>query len=259
MEHPMHRSEQTTGVSRYIYRVDKSILKMMQISSGKITTFNLSNGILSPDNVWVTLPGERLYSLGLTALCLQTTKDFAVTFELPMLLPRICLGVVYHQNSLYAIGGWRSRMCEKACERLLWKENSWEELPSLPIAAKNLSLIVLEETRCLYATGECRPEIDSMQALNLDTLEWVVMGLKLPFDGRYVVSFKLDESQAYFLCNKCLYVFCPKTDSLQHLGIDCNVVLKGLGTGIFHSGALYCSKFFGATMKWKIEGLLNCS
>lgn len=187
-------------------------------------------------------------------VCVDTSRDYAPTAQPSMKIARRFHGAGYHQGALYIIGGQANGMTLTSCEMLSFNENSWKDLPSLPEPSKNLSVVVLEDLHCLYALGGSNFERDIIQSLNFDTLKWEILELRLPFSSCSIVSFKVDESEAFLVAKDSLYVFNPCAMSLLRIA-TCYIFWNWSRTGLYHDGTLYCQTFNGPAEEIKVGSL----
>jgi hypothetical protein len=137
---------------------------------------------------------------------IDTLRECAVSSQPPMHTARYSHAAVYHSQYLYVLGGYNGRDLSE-CERYVCAESRWEELPDLPIACRAMSAVVLDNS--LYALGGyARKFLDTVQKLNLVSLTWELMQLKLPHAACWFPFFKT-ESQVYLVIVKSLYSLTP--------------------------------------------------
>jgi hypothetical protein len=127
---------------------------------------------------------------------------------------------------LYVIGGRTGGFVgqpSEICERFLMSEDRWEVIAPILVAVQGAAVRVLESTCCLYALGGIvdksgAQSIDLIQELNLLSLTWRVLELKLPLCRTEITCFVYkDTSQLYFLLSKGLYSFRPKEERITLL------------------------------------------
>eukprot|EP00359_Climacostomum_virens_P007766 CAMPEP_0204907568 /NCGR_PEP_ID=MMETSP1397-20131031/6690_1 /ASSEMBLY_ACC=CAM_ASM_000891 /TAXON_ID=49980 /ORGANISM="Climacostomum Climacostomum virens, Strain Stock W-24" /LENGTH=199 /DNA_ID=CAMNT_0052076767 /DNA_START=205 /DNA_END=804 /DNA_ORIENTATION=- len=183
--------------------------------------------------------------------CIDILCEFASTAKTPMLTARCAHGAVYYDNYLYAIGGqdYDNRVfCINACERFEVNQEKWEALEPLPIACYAASVITLDESHCLYALGgtdDYENVIDLIQRLNLSDLSWDILELKLPTQSQKIASFKLDESQVFFVISKSLYSFRPMTGSMKVVKALARSTRSEYGPSHYNTGILHSSSESG--------------
>jgi hypothetical protein len=179
---------------------------------------------------------------------IDTRREFAVTQCPPMLTPRRFHAAVYHTQNLYILGGW-SGSALKECERYVCAEKRREALPPLPKACSRTSGLVVEKS--LYALGGHDGEdLDLVQRLNLESLTWELMQLKLPRAGGCISCFMVGDTEVYLVVKRTLYSFTAlKVHPLKTLTKD---IRSKRGASYYHSGTLYCSSDKGAVRRYKI-------
>jgi hypothetical protein len=162
---------------------------------------------------WSELPGGSLLITGghpgiREVVKIDTLRECAVCSLLPMYTARWDHAAVYHSQYLYVLGGYNNVKFLSECERYSCAESRWEVLPALPLAGEGMSAVEVENS--LYALGGTAyySNLDTVQKLNLDSLTWELMQLKLPQEARNVLCFKID-TQVYLVLEKTLYSFTP--------------------------------------------------
>jgi hypothetical protein len=139
---------------------------------------------------------------------IDTLREYAVCSLPPMHTARQNHAALYHSQYLYVLGGNDGRMYLRECERYVCAESRWEELPSVPVACKDMSAVELDNS--LYALGgEANyRKFNTVQKMSLDSLTWEFMQLKLPQACSEIACFKTD-TQVYLMIGKTLYSFTP--------------------------------------------------
>lgn len=242
----------------YSYKFDTSQFYSADLNTGQMTIFKFMNFTFKIGCCWTELPnrslvvtGGGLFELNRETVRIVPNKEYAVTLLPSMLSVRSCHSSVYHSGHIYAIGGLLFRQCE----RFVIDEDRWENLPSLLNASISLSVIVLEDTRCLYTLG-C---IDYIQRLSLDSLTWDFMAIRLPSIGSYIPCFKTDELKVHFVLKTELYVLDPRSNRIQlvkSLNDDVSLSIWCVsGPTYFNKGTLYVSNDFGAAGKFEVGDL----
>jgi hypothetical protein len=213
---------------------------------------------------WNELPGGSLFITGGRAtgsswtvvsevVKLDTPREFAVTQQPPMLVPRRAHVCVYDAQLLYVLGGYSGDEFLSECERYVCAENRWEALPPLPKACCSLSAVVLEGS--LYALGgRCAfKPIDFIQKLRLDKLTWELLELKLPEKVCGVACFKVSESEVHIVVNSTLYSFTPlQVQPVKPLAED---IRSRFGGSYYYMCTLYCASDEGAARRLEITCL----
>jgi hypothetical protein len=147
-------------------------------------------------------------------------------------------------------------------ERFVCAENCWERLPPLPTAYHSMSGVVVESSLdgqstpgpCLYALGGWNKlAIDLVQRLDLRTLSWEVLQLKLPCAG-YSLCFKVG-SGVYIVMHNNLYSFSPQTMEVKPYKTLSRVHYFSCGPSYYCRGTLYCPSEGGAAHCVKVGRL----
>eukprot|EP00359_Climacostomum_virens_P011401 CAMPEP_0204917722 /NCGR_PEP_ID=MMETSP1397-20131031/15352_1 /ASSEMBLY_ACC=CAM_ASM_000891 /TAXON_ID=49980 /ORGANISM="Climacostomum Climacostomum virens, Strain Stock W-24" /LENGTH=172 /DNA_ID=CAMNT_0052090657 /DNA_START=269 /DNA_END=787 /DNA_ORIENTATION=+ len=160
-----------------------------------------------------------------------------------MLIGRRSHSVTYYDNYLYAIGGtviYSSRECERFNVTL----EKWEAFEPLPQECTCVNVIALDESRCLYALGgevTGHTILNLIQRLSLRSMKWNILKLKLPSPAQCIASFKLDESQVYFVISKKLYCFTPQASSIKLVKVLRRDVIS-FGPSYYSKGVLYTTR-----------------
>jgi hypothetical protein len=163
---------------------------------------------------WSELPGGRLLITGgisreREVVRIDTLREYAVSFQPPMHTGRRDHASVYHSQYLYVLGGYSQSWYLRKCERYSCAQSQWEVLPPLPVAGSGMSAVEVENS--LYALGGGITRgmaLDTVQKLNLDSLTWKLMQLKLPKAGHLTACFKTD-TQVYLVIKNILFSFTP--------------------------------------------------
>jgi hypothetical protein len=140
-------------------------------------------------------------------------------------------------------------------------EDRWEVIAPIPVAVQGAAVKVLESSCCLYALGGTvdksgAQSIDLIQELNLQSLTWRVLELKLPFNRTEVTCFVYkDTSQLYFLLGKGLYSFRPKEERIALVRSYPLFLPCAMQPWYYSKGTLICSSYFGKTFKYEIGSL----
>jgi hypothetical protein len=186
-EIPAH--EQT--LPTFIYSCIDSQLHRMHLVTGEKSSHTLRSHEFNYQCCWSELPGGGLLITGgakaitvvRQAVKIDTQRELAVTSQPPMLTARFAHAAVSHSQHVYVLRGYDYMRALSGCERYVWAESRWEELPTLPIACYASSAVVHESS--LYVLGGCNliSRMDSIQRLSLDSLTWELMQLRLPQAG----------------------------------------------------------------------------
>jgi hypothetical protein len=192
------------------YRTNQ--LHRMSLLTGEHSCHQIPGYQFKNGSRWSELPGGILLITGGTpavkeVMKIDTSREWAVSAQPPMLTARLWHAAVYHSQYLYVLGGYSDRQLRE-CERYVCAESRWEVLPALPVAGYAMSAVVLDDS--LYALGGrvYGGDLDTVQKLSLDSRTWELMQLKLPQTAKQIPCFKT-ESQIYLVIKKTLYSFTP--------------------------------------------------
>jgi hypothetical protein len=158
---------------------------------------------------------------------------------------------VYFDGFVYVIGG-----DIHTCERFSETEGSWQALNPYPGRARRASCIVLD--RGLYVLGGASPtSLNSIQKLDLTSLTWEVLEVKLPYLTSGIPCFKLSPNapQFFFVIEMTLYTFKASSSTVHRvkvLGQDINSLF---GPSYYSKGVLYCSSCYGDATSLEIGSL----
>jgi hypothetical protein len=161
---------------------------------------------------WSELPGGSVVITGgevREVVKVDTLREYAVSALPPMHTARSEHAAVYHSQHLYVLAGFNGRLRMKECERYVCAESRWEVLPALHLAGRRMSAVEIKNS--LYALGGSRDvlkRLDTVQKLNLHSLTWKLMQLKLPQAIDCFPCFKI-ETQVYLVNSNVLYSFTP--------------------------------------------------
>jgi hypothetical protein len=186
---------------------------------------------------------------------IDTRREFAVAQHAPMFTPRALHAAVFHTQFLYVLGGDDFSSYLSECERYVCADNRWEVLPPLPRACRHTSGVVVENS--LYALGGNADGLsfDLVQKLDLGSLTWELMQLRLPYAGSTIPCFKLRETEVYLVVNKTLCSFTAlQVRPIKTLTED---MISRCGASYYHRGSLYCSNYAGAVRSYEIGSLSN--
>jgi hypothetical protein len=193
---------------------------------------------------WSELPGGSLlitggrcgYYPGVRDVVRVDVGTFAVSPQPPMHTARVDHAAVYHSQYVYVLGGVRL----SECERYVCAESRWKVLPALPVCGYGMSAVELHNS--LYALGGSHrgDSLDTVQQLNLDSLTWHLMQLKLPQADRLFPCFKKD-TEVYLVIKETLYSFTP----LEVKPIKTLPEYIGCSSSYYSRGTLYYDKCGG--------------
>jgi hypothetical protein len=238
----------------YSYLFNTGELYRTNLATGEDFSHSIPSFIFGNGFCWSEIPGGvLLITGGRQTLSIDTRREFAVTHKRPMHTARTDHIAVYHAQNLYALGGYGPL---RECERFVCDDNRWFAFPPMPTACWLLSGVVLEDTLYVIGGNHKVQDLDLIQVLDLSRLTWQRMQLKLPAVGTSIPCFKRGDSQAYFIINKKLYSFLPKTSQIKAIrtlseGDQCSYY----GPSYYSHGTLFCSNAFGKASRYKIGSL----
>jgi hypothetical protein len=187
-------------------------LHRVNLLTGEKTCHEVRTYLFNWGCQWSDLPGGRLLITGggnpkvKEVVKFDTLREWAVSSLPPMHTARSSHAVVYHSQYLYVLAGYRDSALSE-CERLDCAESRWEVLPDLPVAGAAMSAVELEN--CVYALGgNDEGCLDTVQKLNLDSLTWELIQLKLPQGSSWTACFKTD-TQVFLVNDVTLLCFTP--------------------------------------------------
>jgi hypothetical protein len=246
----------------YIYSFDKYQLFRTNLVTGEQSSHNVPSYTFKRFFSWSEVPEGNLVITGGMDEDGSTVRDVVSidveNFEFSalegMLTPRRDHAALTHTQHVYVLGGHNGRRYLSECERYRWAEDHWEALPPLPTACIDMSGVVVENS--LYALGgfDGTP-LDLVQRLNLGSLTWELMRLRLPYPGRAIPCFKLRPTEVYLVVNKTLCSFTAlQVRQLKTLAQD---IRSWNGASYYHYGTLFCSSGEGAVRRHEIGSLSN--
>jgi hypothetical protein len=243
----------------FIYSYSQTTDQLYETSlvTGETSCHRLTSYTFKEYCCWSELPGWSLLITGGESPVSREvvkidTRTFAVSEQPPMLSARSCHAAVYHAQCLYILGGWSGSSCLSECERFVCAESRWETLPPLPTACYDISGVVVEGS--LYALGGqdiYGDYLDLIQKLNLEGLTWEPLHLSLPQTGGCIASFKLSDSEVYFVLHKTLY----SLHTLRPVKTLSEGSESWFGPSYYSRGGLYCSNNDGAAERLEIGSL----
>jgi hypothetical protein len=197
---------------------------------------------------WSELPGGSLLITGGEVREVEkvdTLREYAVSALPPMHTARRDHAAVYHSQHVYVLAGFNGRFCMRECERYACAESRWEALPALPVAGWHMSAVEIKNS--LYALGGSRglgKRLDTVQKLNLHSLTWKLMQLKLPQAIDCFPCFKT-ETQVYLVNSNALCSFTPLqvkvVGTLDRSIYECYLSYNSRGTLYYEYGEGICS------------------
>jgi hypothetical protein len=241
--HQLH--EQTLPLFTYSYEDNSATLFRTNLVTGWQSSVHLSSYRFKADCYWSELPGACILITGggrpgvREVEKIDTLREFAVSSQPPMLSPRYSHTAVSHSQYVYVLGGLTGSRTMKECERFVYAESRWEDLPALLLACYSPSAVVLENSLYVLGGNASYGYLNKIQKLSLHTLTWELMKLKLPQRIGYFPCFKFEDTQVYLVINKNLYSFSPlKINKIKTLP---EYVFSMYGPSYYCRGTLYCS------------------
>lgn len=258
----------TTFLPDFIYSYNRGDngLHRTKLFTGDESFVKLGTYWMKNQSIWCEIPGGSLY---LTAtwhfnpapiqkvISVETAKDFAIVLRPQMNYARNLHGATYFRGYLYAIGGLEDGTYLKECERLKVGGNHWETLASIPKPCARMSLVGLEDFNSLYVIGGYFAGVlqDTIQRFCAVSLRWEVLELKLPAMSFCTSCFKVEESKAYLVIKKDLFVFSPWLNSITYVKSLSEAVWSNKGQSYYKGGTLFCSSDSSGFYKLQIGSL----
>jgi hypothetical protein len=226
-------------------------------SSHKVPSYKFKNFFCwseVPEGNLVITGGMDEYGSTVRDVVSIDVENFEFSALEDMLTPRRDHAALTHTQHVYVLGGKNGRLYLSECERYRWAEDHWEALPPLPRACIDMSGVVVENS--LYALGgfDGTP-LDLVQRLNLGSLTWELMRLRLPYAGFDIPYFKLRPTEVYLVVNKTLCSFTAlEIRPLKTLAQD---IRSWNGASYYHYGTLFCFGKWGQVDQHEIGSLSN--
>lgn len=260
MSIPLKENVQFAKSPKYIYsfKVKTQMMFRTSLGSGDVLTLNLNISKTSIGAGWCEISQDRVCIVGggrptSKGIIIDVKKDFAVTKLAPMSTARKCHGLIYYADYLYAIGGNDGKVPLSSCERYAFDTTNWEGLMPLPISCSGLSLVISEATKSLFAIGGFDESyLDCIQKLNVVTLRWELLQIKLPYSESCIACFKV-EPLIYLILGNILFEFNPcSLDLKQIMELHSSIWSYG-GLSVFRDGVLYCPRYIGEAKQQRIS------
>jgi hypothetical protein len=256
----------------YSFEIETDQLHRTNLVTGEKSSHSISQHQFKTGSCWSELPGGTLFITGgIVSLVprrittsevvrIETLDEFAVSNQERMYFSRSHHAAVYYDQYVFALGGFSETTytyeslygkLQGFCERFICAENRWERLPEMPRPCESMSAIVA--VGCLFSLGghAMKRDIKAVQRLNLDTLTWKLLKLKLPRSGKNIPCFKKYDTKIYLVMNCSLYAFNTlKFKRLKVLGMAEGVV--SYGPNLYSRGTLFCSNQHGPASRLEI-------
>jgi hypothetical protein len=204
-----------------------------------------------PDNAIIITGGETTgHSRSATDEVVQVNlTSFEMTLKPPMFTRRYGHNSIYIEGYVYVVGGLNTHKLKK-CERFDIASNRWESIPETPSPVSDVGLVVLDTLNCLYVLGNKKGslgynenDMDKIHELNLKTLRWQTLGVRLPYNKEQnIACFKLsdDATQLYFVQYTSLFLLDPKRQTIHWVSDVERGIESCFGTSHVARGRLYC-------------------
>jgi hypothetical protein len=243
---------QHTPTFLYSLKANTNQLERVNLLTGEESKHEVSHYLFNDGCRWSKLPGGSLLITGggsrdaVSDVVRLDVGTFAVSPQPPMHTPRSDHAAVYHSQYVYVLGGYSNPRCLSECERYSCAESRWEVLPALPVPGGAMSGVEVEYS--VYALGGYggRVNLDTVQKLNLDSLTWLLMRLKLPQAASCFPCFKKD-TEVYLVIATTLYSFTPfqvKAVKTLDRDIKCFSSYYSRGTLYYEKGRVISSISF---------------
>mmetsp|Transcript_34619 Transcript_34619/g.60874 ORF Transcript_34619/g.60874 Transcript_34619/m.60874 type:complete len:276 (+) Transcript_34619:7-834(+) len=204
-------------------------------------------------------PGNRDLPINHTEY-IDTQRDYAVV-ELPsMSFLRLKHDSVYTSGYLYIIGGIDAEDADclvETCERLKVETGDWESLDDkLPIACFNLSATECSDSvYVIGGTSYPASSLDIIQRLNLDSLVWSILEVRLPIAGSSILCFRDGSKVIYFILDSKLFSFNTPSLEIEYLK-PMPLDLRAESVACYYSkGFVYASFKESNTTRFKLGDL----
>jgi hypothetical protein len=210
----------------YSYTIDTGALNWVDIRSRQRDSKTIEHSF----RYWCTLTelptGNLLIAggsidLAFTAACTEVkeldTQTFELTVKPSMLSARWAHGSTFFEGEVYMISGMDgSSKHISQCERYNCTSETWEALPDILQQVRCTNPITVETTGCIFVFGGYNDAAyqDFIQELNLRTLTWRLLDLKLSTKTYLIPCFKLsrEATDVFYVESGSLYKF----DTLQY-------------------------------------------
>jgi hypothetical protein len=174
---------------------------------------------------------------------------FDITLKPLMFTRRYGHNSIYIQGYVYVIGGCYTHKLKK-CERFDIASNRWESIPETPSPVSDVGLVVLDSLDSLYVLGNKMQDfdynendMDKIHELNLKTLRWHTLGVRLPYTQvQNIACFKLSEdaTELFFVQASSLFLLDPRQQTIQWVSDVESGIESCFGTSHVAKGRLYC-------------------
>lgn len=232
----------------YLKTREESLHKISGITFGWYCSLTeLPNG-----QIFVTgggVPAKR------SVICIDP-KRFEATQQPLMVVRRSCHATAVYKGWLYVFGGSNESKLRE-CERYSLKDKRWSSLKQLPHPCDCASAILLEDFKAMYVFGGLyrKGVLNIVQRLNLETLSWMLLPIKLPRPSWHIACFKVCD-KIYFVLKDYLYSYSPSYESFRPVKKLPQKIQSCCGACIYTASILFCSSDEGVARKFNIGSLI---
>mmetsp|Transcript_11779 Transcript_11779/g.22774 ORF Transcript_11779/g.22774 Transcript_11779/m.22774 type:complete len:256 (+) Transcript_11779:69-836(+) len=232
----------------YCHKENSRRLSRTKLSTGEVSSHRSYTYKFLKSSVLTHTPGGTLYITGGTSpqqvVCILASRDFAVTYQPPMLQGRKSHASTYFKGKIFVLGGYHHDNISD-CEEFSIQDCRWDSIQPLPRACSYSTAIALESLNCMYALGGCNPlSLETIQRYSFESLAWDLMDLVLPYPDISIACYKKDEELLYFIQAAKLFCFNPRSSIEEIKSLPKNLKSTN-GESFFSNGKLYCSSEMG--------------
>mmetsp|Transcript_21128 Transcript_21128/g.39030 ORF Transcript_21128/g.39030 Transcript_21128/m.39030 type:complete len:305 (+) Transcript_21128:440-1354(+) len=248
-------------VEKYNLATDQtSLVYLNQFEGIDIQVYNLA---YTPHQVIIITGAfpRRGRDIGTNALSICATKEYALTTIAKMKFGRRHHSSAYHQGYVYVVGGDLVHSTYGSlstyCERYNIANDLWEEVAGMPKPARHMGVTTTNSLLITFGGLGPGKRIKSIQCLDMNSLTWRELSLKLPVIGTFIACFKARQDEVFFIQNSTLYSLSQSLDAIHKVkDLSENIDGKG-GQCIYHKKVLHCFANLKGGSKHSI-GDLDC-
>jgi hypothetical protein len=203
--------------------------------------------------VFITGGGQMNYDIERTVLCLDLARENCFTLRTPLSVSRWFHVSFYFEGFLYVVGGLSSLQSFSLCERLDLMTEVWEHVPDLPVPAYCSAWAFKQDTKRAYLLGgescETYQELDIVQELDLVSMKWRTLSVRLPPKSDLLVAFTY-RSEVHVLLNSAVYRLDPEALTLLK---TTEMVQQSWTSAHYYKGKLFFSSLFSHTPSVELD------
>lgn len=258
----------------YSFKEGSNELYETRVWTGEVTCYKLRDYTFKRRSVWTPLSCESILVTGggYTATAESSIihpTDLVVTPTQSMRTARRNHSAALLFDSVYVAGGYNSTALDK-CESYNCTEAKWTAITPLPQPCSNLTMIGQEAVNRLYVLGHFKVPAKPKKVaksgnaasqnlvyiLNLKTLVWEIQPQRLPAGECNITSFKLVETEYFFVMKGALYIYHCYTNIYEMVKALEFIITCYDGPSFFYKGMLYCSDESGPARRFGIGELM---